>query len=300
VQLGEKASTTLTTAGYFSTADTVTATIALASYATGATAGDVVTALSPTVTPVDTATANTDTTSNGQVVQTAVGQVATISPNRATDAILSGRTTFSITPTAVGTYTYTITSLKQPSGTVAAGTAVAQTWTVVVNPATLSSAPVFIGATVGTLTADAAATALTASGTAATAAVAKIQTVQYRTGTTQVVPAAAKSVVVSVTGAGLLASTDGAAARGSSITVAAGTAAANDFFLHADGRTGTSTITVTIDGVTTVKTFTFVGSMATLSATAPVARHPPQTRPTGATPSRAMRAATNWATARTT
>jgi hypothetical protein len=262
VQLGDEAKVTLTTAGFFGVTsnDTAVSTIALATFPTGSTTASLTAAANVTPVAVDTATANTATTSNGQVVQTTPGQIG---PNSGAAALISGRTTFAVTPTVAGTYTYTITSVPSTGAT-----AVTQTWTVVVTPVTLSSTSVFIGAD-AVLTADAAATALTAASAAAGPAVAKIQTIQYRTGTTKIQGTSSKTVVFAVSGAGLLAAGNGDAARGSSITVAGGVSGDNNVYLHADGRSGTSTITVIVDGtLVATKTFTFLGALATLTATA--------------------------------
>ena len=51
--------------------------------------------------------------------------------------------------------------------------------------------------------------------------------------------------------------------------VAAGTNDVNDFYLYADGRTGTSTITISVNGaVVATKTFTFFGALASYSVVA--------------------------------
>jgi hypothetical protein len=267
VQLGDEAKVTLTTAGFFgvatSPADTATSTIALATFPTGSTTASLTAAAVVTIAAVDTDIANTVTTSNGQVVQGASDGI--IGPNSSAASLISGRTTFAVTPTVAGTYTYTIKSYIAGTATTPLAT---QTWTVIVNPVTLSSTSVFIGAD-AVLTADAAATALTAASAAAAPAVAKIQTIQYRTGTTKIQGTSSKTVVFAVSGAGLLGSTNGAAARGSSITVAGGVNGDNNVYLHADGRSGTSTITVIVDGtLVATKTFTFLGALATLTATA--------------------------------
>jgi hypothetical protein len=269
VTLGDEAKTTLTTSGYFSIGDTVTTTVTLKSFPTTALTADVTSALSSLAfTAVDTGVANTATTSTGkgdQEVSNSTG-VAGASVDVGAWGTAAGlnstRTTLSVTPTAVGTYVYNVKTVDTSSAT---GTT--QTWTVVVTAQALTSSTAYIGAVTGTLTADAASTALTASSTIAAAAVARIQTKQYRDAVpTLIDDLSAKSVVVAISGAGALATTNGGAVRGPSVSILKEVEAENDFFIHADGRSGKATITVTIDGVlVATKTFTFIGALASYS-----------------------------------
>ena len=122
----------------------------------------------------------------------------------------------------------------------------------------------FIGAAGSSATADAAASALTASSTASSTAAAQISVKQYSTSdtTTTMASTSSTAVTVSVSGAGSVDTVAGnGLTRGPSSTVAAGTVYNSEFLLFPDGRAGTSTITVTVNGaVVSTKTFTFVGS----------------------------------------
>ena len=122
----------------------------------------------------------------------------------------------------------------------------------------------FIGAAGSSATADAAASVLTASSTAGSSPVAQLSVKQYASSDTTTVIASGSStaVTVSVSGAGSVDTfTGNGLTRGPSSTVAAGTSNNSEFLLFPDGRAGTSTITVTVNGaVVATKTFTFVGS----------------------------------------
>ena len=262
VPMGTAAKVTQTVAGIFgANNDTVTTTVALTSWPAGATNASIASMLSPTATAVDTATANTATTSNGQVEQTTAG---VIGPNGALPQLSSGRTTWSVTPAVTataGSYVYAVTA------TPAGGTAIVSTWTVVVTAPVVQFVTNFIGAAANA-TVD--ATTLEASGTAATAAVAVLTSRQYQTAdaTTLIDNSQASSVTVTVTGAGALGTADNTAVRGPAVVTAAGSLATTPIYLFADGRTGTATITTTIGTFSSVKTFKFLGTMTTLSATA--------------------------------
>ena len=261
---GTAATTTVTTSGIYSSGDTTTTTVALTSWPAAATNASLAGMITATLTAVDTATANTATTSNGQVVQTTAG---VISANGAVPALVSGRTTVSVTPSltnTVGTYVYTVTTVSNASPVTTLSTL---TWTVVVSaPATLFSTN-FIGAAVNA-TADAAT--LSASSTAAALEVAVLTSRQYQTvdATTLIDNTKASAVTVTVTGAGALGTATSSAVRGPSVVIAAGTSATTPIYLFADGRSGTATITTTIGTYSSVKTFKFLGTMTTMSVTA--------------------------------
>jgi hypothetical protein len=126
VSLGSAASVTLTTAGYFGAAtDSVTSTAALKTYPATATAAQIASAISTIAfSAIDTTTAYTGGSAGGSN-QNSSGTTAVVGVDGAAPKLVSTRTKLSVTPTAVGTYTYTIT----PSG----GTnTTALTWTVVV------------------------------------------------------------------------------------------------------------------------------------------------------------------------
>jgi hypothetical protein len=131
VSLGSAASTTLTTAGYFGSAnDSITVTVALKTFPTTMTAAQIATSIAaPGVfSDVDTATAYTGGSAGGSSVvnstTTSVTGVAVAAPK-----LVSTRSKVTVAATSlpvVGTYTFTLT----PSGAAVNVTAV--TWTVVV------------------------------------------------------------------------------------------------------------------------------------------------------------------------
>ena len=126
VSLGSAASVTLTTAGYFGAAsDSLTSTAALKTFPATATAAQIASAISSIAfSAIDTATAYTGGSAGGSQ-QSASGTTAVVGVEGAAPKLVSTRSKLSVTPTAVGTYTYSIT----PSG----GTnTTALTWTVVV------------------------------------------------------------------------------------------------------------------------------------------------------------------------
>jgi hypothetical protein len=126
VSLGSAASVTLTTAGYFGDAgDTLTVTASLKTYPATATATQIAAAISTIAfSAIDTTTAYTGGSAGGSN-QNSSGTTAVVGVDGTAPKLVSTRTKLSVTPTAVGTYTYTLT----PSG----GTnTTALTWTVIV------------------------------------------------------------------------------------------------------------------------------------------------------------------------
>ena len=131
VSLGSAASVTLTTAGYFAAnTDTVTVTAALKTYPSAATAAQIASAISTiTWSPVDTGTATTNgdgTVSAGGSSQSISTTVLSVGAQGTTfPRLVSTRSKLTVTPTVVGTYTYTLTPAVGSNTT-------AVTWTVVV------------------------------------------------------------------------------------------------------------------------------------------------------------------------
>jgi hypothetical protein len=125
VSLGSAASVTLTTAGYFTPSDSVTSTAALKTFPSAATAAQITSAISSIAfSDVDTATAYTGGSAGGSSV-TNSGATSVVGVAGGVTKLVSTRSKLTVTPTAVGTYTYSIT----PSG---GSNTTAQTWTVVV------------------------------------------------------------------------------------------------------------------------------------------------------------------------
>ena len=266
VSLGEIATTTSTVGGYFGIAstDTVTVAVTLASYPATAVNADIAAVITPTKLALDTRTASTLTGSLGTAEQATDG---VISVNGATAALVSGRTKISVTPTAVGTYTYTITAKDSSATPVTLGTL---TWTVVVTTPALLASTAFIGAAGAEATAD-TTTLTTTSYLASATAVARISTRQYQDAA-KLVPMNVKTIqaiTATVTGAGIL-GIEGSSVRGAALSIAAPVAPAtgtvlNEFNLYPDGRTGKATVTITVGATVYTKTFTFIGALASYS-----------------------------------
>ena len=269
VALGETAKTTLTTAGFFGVAanDTATSTVDLATFPAASTTASLTAASVVTMTAVDTATANTATTSNGQVVQATAGIVG---PNSAAASLISGRTTLAVTPTVVGTYTYTVKSIVTSiSSTVPVTT---QTWTVVVTAPELLASTAFISTTTGSAATVDSTTLSSTTYLATSAAVARIDVAQFQDAAKLITmnTAATKAVTVAISGAGAVGESDNNAVRGPSVTTLAGTsttavASTQDYYVFADGRTGTATITITVGATVYTKSFKFIGALASYS-----------------------------------
>jgi hypothetical protein len=176
-----------------------------------------------------------------------------------------------MTPTA-GTVTVTVSKNVDASGITT--TTVEDTLTITVNAAPTGTVYVqstaFLNTTTGSAaTADTATPS--ASGTLSSTEVARITVRQYASSdtATAMTDAASKAVVVTVAGAGAVSTFDTGLLTGPTATVAAATNDVNDFYLYADGRTGTSTITISVNGaVVATKTFTFFGALASYSVVA--------------------------------
>ena len=294
VAAGTAAKVTLTTAGYFTAADSVTSSVAFANFSGVTDAKGVTEALNYAssaggsylkFSAIDTGTATTNadlTVSAGGSNQTAASQGVEVGLAGNTPKFISTKTQLSVTLNYPGTYVYTIQNLNKlgTTDTYTDGTATKLTWTVVVTTPTLGGTTAIITATTSSTAGSAPASTavdglpatLTASATLAAAAVARIDIRQWATSAklASLADAYSKSVIVAVSGAGSL-SASGVAdtSRGSTVITAAATAAYNDYFLHADGRTGKSTITITVDGtLIATKEFLFFGALASYSVEA--------------------------------
>ena len=290
VAAGTAAKVTLTTAGYFTASDTVSSTVSFSNFSGVTAAAGVTQAIGtlPVFAAVDTETAYTGGSAGGSS-QTVANPAQSVDVGLAGGVakFVSTRTGLSVTLDYPGTYVYTIQNLNKLNSTATStdGSATKLTWTVVVTAPTITGSTSVIGVTTtagvntGTLstTTDALPAVLTAPATisASGVAVARIDVRQWSDAAkaTEVDGKFSKSVVVAVSGAGSL-SADNSASRGASVITAAGTASTavagyQDYFLHADGRTGKATITVTVDGVlASTKTFLFHGALAAYSVEA--------------------------------
>jgi hypothetical protein len=276
--LGETAKTTLTTAGYFGAdTDTLVTTVDLATYPAGATSTQIGDAITVTKTAVDTATTYATNAINGTVGTAAQDTALAIGRNSVGASLVSGRTTLAVTPTLVGTYTYTIVSDKvaQTLANRTAATTNTQTWTVVVTAPELLASTAFISTTTGSAATADSTTLSSTTYLATQAAVARIDVAQFQDAA-KLVPmnsAATKAVTVTISGAGAVGDANNTAARGPAVVTLAGSSTAavastQDYYVFADGRTGKATITITVGATVYTKTFTFVGALATMTTTA--------------------------------
>jgi hypothetical protein len=297
VAAGTAAKVTLTTAGYFTAADSVTSSVVFSNFSGVTDAKGVTEALNYAsstggsylkFSAVDTETATTNgdlTVSAGGSRQTAANQGVEVGLSGSAAKFVSTKTQLSVTLNYPGTYVYTIQNLNKlgTTDTYTDGTATKLTWTVVVTTPTLGGTTAIITATTSSAAGSAPASTavdsanadLTAAGALASAAVARIDVRQWATSAklASIADAYSKSVVVAVSGAGSL-SASGAAdtSRGTSISTLAAAGAYQDYFLHADGRTGKSTITITVDGtLVATKEFLFFGALASYSVEAAAA-----------------------------
>ena len=146
------------------------------------------------------------------------------------------------------------------------------TVSVVVAAPTTASTTAFINTTTGSApTADTASASRTASATASATPVARITVRQYSTAdtTTAIVSGYASAMTATVAGSGILgAANDGSNRSSVGVSVSAAGTGVSDFYLYPDGRTGTSTVTITVGTTVITKTFTFYGSTSTYARSA--------------------------------
>jgi hypothetical protein len=170
----------------------------------------------------------------------------------------------SFTPDKAGTYVVAVKN-QQDATQIA-------TWTVTVAAPTTASATAFINTTTGSApTADTAAASRVAAATASATPVARITVRQYSTTdtTTAIASGYASAVTATVAGAGILgAANDGSNRSSIGFSASAAGTGVNDFYLYADGRTGASTVTITVGSTVITKTFTFYGALSTYARSA--------------------------------
>ena len=192
-------------------------------------------------------------------------------PASGATARYNGHAQLKFTPSAAGSYTLTVVGLDRsmsgnnevwtPSTTNTASV------TVVVTAPAVASATAFINTSTGSApTADTASASRTASATASATAAAIITVRQYSTTdtTTAIVSGYASAVTATVAGAGILgAASDGSNRSALGFSASAAGTGVNSFYLFPDGRTGTSTVTITVGTTVITKTFTFYGTTST-------------------------------------
>jgi len=183
----------------------------------------------------------------------------------------AGTQTITLTSAVAGTTTITATPTNASTG--APGTAVTKTikWVAATTVGTYDHATAFIQArdTTDRLYVDSTTAELTLASTLNATADASIQITQFNsadTVTATTLPAAGtKAVTVAITGAGAVGTS--AANAGPSVTIAAATANASTVYVYADGRNGTATISVTVNGVLiSTKTVSFFGAVSAYAA----------------------------------
>jgi len=132
---------------------------------------------------------------------------------------------------------------------------------------TTASTTAFINTTTNAApTADTSSASRTASASASATAAAIITVRQYSTTdtTTAIVSGYATAVTATVAGAGILgAASDGSNRSALGFSASAAGTGVNSFYLFPDGRTGASTVTITVGTTVITKTFTFYGSTST-------------------------------------
>jgi hypothetical protein len=224
--------------------------------------------ISPTLTAIDTETANTATTSNGLVVQRTDGVIGNDSNST---ALISGRTKISVTPSSAntaGVYVYTITTKNNDTVPLTISTL---TWTVTVAAKTVGKSSAFLAGAgtfpvTDTATADATVTLSSAASTSAQARI-DVASIYGTTGNETATAADAPSVVVA-TDKGLVSKTNVFTDGAKSVTTAAAVDADPSYWVFANGEVGKASITITVGGVLlATKTVTFTGPATALVAT---------------------------------
>jgi hypothetical protein len=177
-----------------------------------------------------------------------------------TASITAGQQTITLTSAVAGVTTITATPLT--AGTGAPGTAVTKTvtWVAATTKGTYDHSYARISGESATAAStlydrhvggDSTTAELTYSSTITGSALASVVVRQFNAAdtstTTNLTVAGTKSVVVAISGAGLIGAS--AASAGASATVAAATETNSVFRIWADGRNGKATITVTVNGV---------------------------------------------------
>jgi hypothetical protein len=193
-------------------------------------------------------------------------------------AIASVNQTVTLTSAVAGTTTITATPISSTTG--APGTAVTKTvtWVTATTQGTYDHSYARISSDSATAAAtlydnqagvDSSTAELTFSSTITGSALASVVVRQFNAAdtstTTNLTVAGTKSVVVAISGAGLIGAS--AASAGASATVAAATETNSAFRVFADGRNGKATITVTVNGVLVdTKYVNFFGTVKSYAA----------------------------------
>jgi trimeric autotransporter adhesin len=218
-----------------------------------------------------TGTTDVNLTSVIKAVATGVVDYDTDLINKRTTAVR----TVGFTPKVAGTYVFRFTASGAVNNQVV-------TWTVTATNPAVAASTAFLDTAIGSaVNADGAVLASPATTTGADTARARLTVRQYATAAAAAVAAAggtmladkwASAVTVAISGAGSVGLTSTTNERYSSVSIGATpsavTTTAKDFYVFADGRTGTATITVSVGStVVATKSFVFHGAAATITPT---------------------------------
>jgi hypothetical protein len=176
----------------------------------------------------------------------------------------NGHAALTFNPSAAGTYTLTVVGVSAAG---VASTTNTASVTITVAAPTVASATAFVSIdTTATPTADSSsATRVASASTAATTPVAVFTVRQYSTTdtTTAITSGYAAAITATTSKAGVLGSSSAGTANSSlGYTKTKSGTGVDSFYLFADGRTGPTTVTITVGSTTITKTFTFYGTLA--------------------------------------
>jgi len=180
-------------------------------------------------------------------------------------ARFNGHASLTFNPSAAGTYTLTVVGVSAAGVVSTTNTA---SVTITVSAPTVASATAFVSIdTTATPTADSSsATRVASATTPATTPVAVFTVRQYSTTdtTTAITSGYAAAITATTSKAGVLGSSSAGTANSSlGYTKTKSGTGVDSFYLFADGRTGPTTVTITVGSTTITKTFTFYGATAT-------------------------------------
>ena len=178
-----------------------------------------------------------------------------------------------LTSAVVGTTTITVTPLDA-SGTPLAPSTKTITWVAALAAGVLDHSTAYMGSGSTEAGTGSYATPLTAAERTTSASfspstpVANVSIRQYSSAvdsTTALLALSGKAMTLAITGAGSVDSVAGGGTRGALATVPAGSVSNAMFYIFPDGRTGTATVTATVNGVTVgTWTYNFVGTATSI------------------------------------
>jgi trimeric autotransporter adhesin len=191
----------------------------------------------------------------------------------ANTSVVAPTETITVSSAVAGVTTLTVRPL---SASGVPGTAVTKTitWVAATTTGTYDHSTAYISG--GNLTArvysDSTAAQLSFASTLSTTPRATINVTQFNASdtvtATTLSSTGVKAIVATITGAGAVGSTQDGSNAGSSVTVSATSATAEDYiYVYSDGRNGTATVTITVDGkAVATKTVSFFGVVSAYAA----------------------------------